>query len=187
MRARAPYYCVTGITANQNMTGNAPPARLHAWFWWLLTPIKMVWMSIVVSECVWMEGTQKFGFMSESTPKSATAECKSHAVRASQVTLWERPAWWLIRSRASPIVLFSGRADHWFPALCYCSCRREAAAGIARLLRVLSAEQWAAAPTTTTTTPLPPSPFHVCGADLFAAPGKCKLTNVQSACEASFA
>ena len=55
-----------------------------------------------------------------------------------------------------------------------------------QLLRVLSAEQWAAR------SPPHPlhfslSPFHVCGADLSAASGKCKLTNVQSACEVSFA
>ena len=154
MWASAPDYCANGITANQNMTGNAPPARLCVWFDDCSHREK--W-----SGCRWWCGNSEVQVRVWIPP----AEYKSRAAKASQVTFWERPSRWLIRSRVSSIVLFSGRADHWFPALCYCSCGREAAAGIARLLRVLSAEQWAAAPPPHhhhhhhQPTPTPPPPF----------------------------
>lgn len=166
MRARAPDYCATGITANQNMTRNAQPARLPVWFDDCLHQQNWSGCRLWCQNPLGWKERRSWGSCLNPHAKSAgraTAECRSHAVRASQVTSWERPACWLIRSRAPSIVLFSGRADHWFPALCYCSCRREAAAGIARLLRVLSAEQWAAAPTTNTTPhPNPPPPRLSC-------------------------
>lgn len=73
-------------------------------------------LAVVASSDVGRERAQKFGLVSE--PAGIFPELKRplirdahHAVGASQVASGERPVWWLMRSRASSIVLFGGRAD----------------------------------------------------------------------------
>lgn len=73
MRAGTPDYCATGITANQNTSCNAPPARLRVSLDSECRHPPKQGKAVVASSHVGRERAQKFGLVSEPAGIKAAA------------------------------------------------------------------------------------------------------------------